>query len=53
MPNVAAVARVMRRARRADDALRRHAADVETIAAQEIALDQRDLGAQARRRRPR
>ena len=41
-----AVARVMGGPRGADQAFGRHAADVEAIAAQEIALDQRDLRAQ-------
>ncbi len=40
------VHRVMGRPRRPEDAFRRHAADVQTIAAQEIALDERDLRAQ-------
>ena len=39
-------ARLVRRARRANDAFRRHAADVQAIAAHEIALDERDLRAQ-------
>ena len=43
---LSAVARVMGGARGADEALRRHAADVEAIAAEEIALDQRDLRAE-------
>ena len=37
---------VIGRARRAEDAFRRHAADVETIAAQKITLDKRDFRAQ-------
>jgi hypothetical protein len=41
----------MSRPRRADDSFRRHATDIETVAAHEIALDQRHFGAESGRAR--